>query len=100
MFEFRYQFESYVLTKKILKVAKKMGLKPLFKEGFEFSDYYIDLDEFEGQKVMSVETLDGNFYRVPITKRLKSDWNWPDASQVPSKETIRILKELYAFLKA
>ena len=99
MYDFRYQFETYVLVRKILKVAKKSGLKKSFKSGFEYDDYFIVLEKLDGQKLLDIET-DGDFYRIPITKTLKEGWDWPDQSQIPNKEVLTVLKDLYAFLKA
>ena len=99
MYDFRYQFETYVLVKKILKVAKKSGLKKCFKSGFEYDDYFIVLEKIDGQKLLDIET-DTDFYRIPITKELKKDWDWPDQSQVPDRKAMEILESLYVFIKA
>lgn len=101
MYDFRYQFETYVLSKKILKLkVAKIDLKKSFKTGFEYDDYFIVLENIDGQKVMDIETTDGDFYRIPITKKLKKGWDWPDQSQVPDRKVVKILESLYAFLKA
>lgn len=83
-----------------MKAAKKSGVKKEFKEGFEFKSYFICLEKFDGQKLLDIETLDGDFYRIPTTKHLKENWDWPETSQIPDEKALKILKRLYAFLKA
>ena len=103
-----YQFECTLLVKKILKAAKKHGVKKAFKEGFEFQDqYYIGLEKFGIEKIddeddLFIESLSGEFWRIPLRKggpKKGLSW-WPDNSQVPNKEAVKVLKDLYAFIKA
>ena len=104
---YTYQFECTVLVKKILKAAKKHGVKKAFKEGFEFQDkYFICLErclEIETKKIyydLVIET-EGGLWRIPLLKNgPKNGLKWPDEKQIPNKEVVKILKNLYAFLKA
>ena len=103
MVTYKYEFESFVLSKKILKEAKKQGLKSIFKDGFEFDgQYYIGLEKFDEEKDLFIETLEGEFWRIPLSKvgpEKGRKW-WPSKDQIPTKEVVSILKSLYAFLKA
>ena len=107
---YTYQFECQVLLKKVMKLAKKQGLKKEFKKGFEFQNkYFIGLEVFgvgvekiDNEKDLFIESLDGGFWRIPLRKKgpkkgLK--W-WPSEDQIPNKEVVEILESLYAFLKA
>lgn len=109
---YTYEFECIVLAKKILlKASKKAGVKSCFKEGFEFQGkYYICLEKclhikknhYYNYKCLVIESAKGGLWRIPILKRGPENglkW-WPDNSQVPNKEAVKVLKELYAFLKA
>lgn len=99
MLEDRNKFECTVLTKKILKAAKKSGLKRFFKEAFEFkSQYYIGIEKYEWGKILFIECLNEGFYRIPLKK---SGWDHlTDPDQAPDRKAINILKDLYVFLKA
>ena len=103
MITYKYEFESFVLAKKILKTAKKQGFKPVIKDGFEFKgQFYIGLEKFDGEKDLFIETLEGEFWRIPLSKdgpEKGRKW-WPSQDQVPTKDTVKVLKKLYAFLKA
>lgn len=108
MMTYTYQFECNILVHKLLKLAKKQGLKKSFKEGFEFEGrYYIGLERFGIEKIddeddLFIESMSGEFWRIPLAKKGPKkglSW-WPDDSQVPNKEVVEILEKLYAFLKA
>ena len=107
-----YQFECMLLVIKILKAAKKEGLKSCFKAGFEFQGkYFICLEKClkvkenskrqrHYYKCLLIESSEGWLWRIPLLKKDPGlEW-WPDVNQVPNKEVINILKKLYAFLKA
>ena len=100
---YTYQFECTVLLRKILKLAKKNGCKSIFKDGFEFDgQYYIGLEKSDEEKDLFIETLEGEFWRIPLSKvgpEKGRKW-WPSKDQIPTKEVVSILKSLYAFLKA
>ena len=105
---YTYEFECMVLVKKIMKLAKKQGVKSFFKEGFEFQGkYYICLEqclEIQTKKIyydLVIET-EGGLWRIPLLKKgpKKGRKWWPDEKQIPNKEVVKILKNLYAFLKA
>lgn len=108
---YTYEFECIVLAKKILKASKKAGVKSCFKEGFEFKGkYYICLEKClhiknykkHYYKCLVIESAKGGLWRIPILKRGPENglkW-WPDLNQVPNKEVVIVLKNLYAFLKA
>lgn len=102
---YTYEFECIVLIKKILKLAKKKGLKSFFKEGFEFkSQYYIGIDTYEWDKVIYkviyVECMKGEFYRLYKIPLKRKGWDHLDPDQAPDCKTVEVLQELYTFLKA
>ena len=108
MSTYTYEFECSVLVRKILKLAKKKGVKAFFKKGFEFqAKYYIGLEVFGIEKIddedgLFIESLSGEFWRIPLRKggpKKGLSW-WPDNDQIPTEETVKVLKDLYAFLKA
>ena len=106
MSTYTYEFECSVLVRKILKLAKKKHAKHFFKEGFEFqAKYYIGLEVFGIEKIddeddLFIESLSGEFWRVPLRGPKKGLSWWPDNQQIPNKEVLTVLKDLYAFLKA
>ena len=105
MMTYTYEFECQVLLKKIFKSAKKQGFKSAFKDGFEFQGkYFICLEQgfekIDGEDALAIESL-GEFWRIPLRKSPKKGrkW-WPSEDQIPNKEVVQVLTDLYAFLKA
>ena len=98
---YTYQFECILLLHKILKLVKKNHLKRFFKEGFEFkSQYYIGIDKYEWGKVIYVECMKGEFYRLYKIPLKRKGWDHLDPDQAPDCKTVEVLQELYTFLKA
>ena len=108
-----YQFECMLLVIKIIKSAKKAGVKSCFKAGFEFQGkYFICLEKCLKKvkvkenskrhyyKCLVIESSEGGLWRIPLLKKDPGAEWWPDLHQVPNKEVINILKKLYTFLKA
>ena len=103
-----YEFECQVLLKKIFKSAKKQGFKSAFKDGFEFQNkYFIGLEvsgieKIDKEKDLFIESSEGGFWRIPLRKngpRKGISW-WPSEDQIPNKEVVQVLTDLYAFLTA
>ena len=103
-----YHFDCSILVRKILKLAKKKNIAFFFKEGFIFKGkYYICLEieafqKLDGEDAIAIESTTGEFWRIPLRKGGPKNglrW-WPSEDQIPNKEVVKILKDLYAFLKA
>ena len=108
MTTYTYEFECSVLVKKLLKLAKKQGIKSFFNGGFEFQGKYFicleqeDFEKIDGEDALAIESLEGGFWRIPLRKngpKKGRKW-WPSEDQIPNKEVVEILEKLYAFLKA
>lgn len=105
---YTYEFECSVLVKKIMKLAKKQGVEYFFEGGFEFRDKYFicleqeDFEKIDDENALVIESLEGGFWRIPLAKKgpKKGRKWWPDETQVPGKEVVEILKDLYDFLKS